>query len=92
MRKERWRHCPLHQEIQCEELSLKSSHKQAESLRITETEATKGTLWQVSTTGHLIKGSPLKKLTLATGDIMLILLGDFNHSDICWKSSMESCR
>ncbi|KAK4825884.1 hypothetical protein QYF61_003158 [Mycteria americana] len=23
---------------------------------------------------------------------LLILLGDFNHSDICWKSSTASCR
>jgi len=23
---------------------------------------------------------------------VLILLGDFNHPDICWKSSMLSCR
>jgi len=22
----------------------------------------------------------------------LVVLGDFNHPNICWKSSMESCR
>ncbi|GAB0203009.1 hypothetical protein GRJ2_002766500 [Grus japonensis] len=48
--------------IDCEELSLKNSHKQVESL------------WEASCSQALI------------------LLEDFNHPNICWKSSTVSCR
>ncbi|KAK4806137.1 hypothetical protein QYF61_001060 [Mycteria americana] len=48
--------------IDCEELSLKNSHEQVESL------------WEASRSQDLV------------------LLGDFNHPDICWKSSTASCR
>jgi len=42
--------------IACEELSLNNNHEHVQSLWVTETESTKGTL-KLSTTGHLIKQS-----------------------------------
>ncbi|PKU34424.1 nedd4-binding protein 2-like 2 [Limosa lapponica baueri] len=50
--------------LECEELLLKNSHEQVESLWLQE----------------------------ASHSQALFLLGDFNHPDICWKSSMVNCR
>lgn len=78
-----------------EELFLKESHEQVESLRIRiRDEATK---WFVSTIGHLIKRTLLMKpLSPATGGITLPSAcpagGDFNPPNTCWKSSTASCR
>ena len=50
----------------------------------------------VSTTGCMINGSLLMKPSCSSSRMLhaqsLVLLGDFNHADICWKSSMASCR
>ena len=81
----------IKERIECEELSLKNGHKQVESLWVTvRVRSNKGRLvvWG-STTGRLMKRSLLVKLPPpATG----LLLGDFNHPDICWKGSTMSHR
>ncbi|KAK4810519.1 LOW QUALITY PROTEIN: hypothetical protein QYF61_004482, partial [Mycteria americana] len=58
---------------------------------------TKETSWLVFTTGHPDQGEPvdeefLLQLQEASRSQALILLGDFNHPDICWKSSTASCK
>ncbi|GAB0203436.1 hypothetical protein GRJ2_002809200 [Grus japonensis] len=84
--------------IDCEELSLKNSHKQVESLwvRIRD-QGNKGNLVVGVNYRPLNQGEPIDKAFLlqlqeASCSQALILLGDFNHPDICWKSSTASCR
>ncbi|KAF1446075.1 hypothetical protein FQV07_0012864, partial [Pygoscelis papua] len=42
--------------------------------------------------GDPIKGNLLMKPQEASRSQAFVVLGDFNHPDICWKSSTASCR
>ncbi|KAF1446069.1 hypothetical protein FQV07_0012861, partial [Pygoscelis papua] len=42
--------------------------------------------------GDPIKGNLLMKPQEASRSQAFVVLGDFNHPDICWKSSTVSCR
>ncbi|KAK4828983.1 hypothetical protein QYF61_001639 [Mycteria americana] len=84
--------------IGCEELSLKNSHEQVESLwvRIRD-QGNKGNLvvgvyYRTPNQGEPIDEAFFLQLQEASHLQALVLLGDFNHFDICWKSSMASCR
>ncbi|KAK4806906.1 hypothetical protein QYF61_012627 [Mycteria americana] len=84
--------------IECEELSLKNSHEQVESLwvRIRD-RGNKGNLvvgvsYRPPDQGEPIDEAFLLQLQEASHSQALVLLGDFNHPDICWKSSTASCR
>jgi len=88
----------IRKSIQCEELSLKNSHEQIKSLWVR--------IRDRGNKGHLVVGvhyRPLDQweptdeafflqLWEASHSEALILLGDFSQPDICWKSSMVSCR
>ena len=83
--------------IQCQELSLKNSHKQVESLwvRIRDQGNNKGNLvvgvcYRPPDPGKSIDDDFLLQLQKASHSQALILLGNFNHPNICWKSSTES--
>ncbi|KAK4830418.1 hypothetical protein QYF61_011042 [Mycteria americana] len=84
--------------IECEEPSLKNSHEQAESLwvRIRD-RGNKGNLvvgvyYRPPNQGEPIDEAFFLQLQEASRSQPLVLLGDFNHPNICWKSSTESCR
>ena len=82
---------------ECEELSVKNSHKQVESLWVTETEAANGAaLWLMSTTGHLIKQSLSMRPSTSSYRRHHYRkhcpVGGFQPPDICWKISMANCR
>ncbi|GAB0203805.1 hypothetical protein GRJ2_002846100 [Grus japonensis] len=83
--------------IECE-LSLKNSHKQVESLwvRIRE-QANKrnlvaGVYYRLPDQGEPIDEAFLLQLQEASCSQALVLLGHFNHPDICSRSSTASCR
>jgi len=83
---------------QCEELSLKNSDERVKSLWVR--------IRDRGNKGNLVMGVYYKppdeaeptdeafflQLQEASRSQFLILLGDFNHPDICWKSSTASCR
>ena len=84
--------------LQSEELSLKNSHEQVESLwvRIGE-RGNKGNLvvgvyYRPPDQEELIDEAFFLQLQEASRSQALVLLGDFNHPDICWKSNTASCR
>ena len=79
------------------ELSLKNSHKQVESLwvRIRD-QGNKGSLvvgayYRLSDQGEPTDEAFVLQLQEASCSQALVLLGDFNHPNTCWKSSMASC-
>ncbi|PKU35646.1 egf-like repeat and discoidin i-like domain-containing protein 3 [Limosa lapponica baueri] len=83
--------------LECEELSLKNSHEQVESLwvRIRD-RGNKGNLvvgvyYRPPDQGEPIDEAFLLQLQKASRSQSLVLLGDFSHPDICWKSSTASC-
>ena len=83
--------------IECEELSLKNSHEQAESLwvRIRDS-GNKGNLGVGAYYRPPDQGVPVDKafflqLQEAARSQALVLLGEFNPPDNCWKSSTASC-
>ena len=84
--------------IDCEELSLKNSHKQVESLRVRIGDrGNKGNLVVGVYYRPPVRGEPIDKAFLlqlrgASRSQALVLLGDFSHPDTCWKSSTASCR
>ena len=51
-----------------------------------------GVYYRMSNQGEPIDEIFLLQLQEASRSQALVLLGDFNHPDICWKSSMASCR
>lgn len=84
------RSCPLNQRwIECEELSLKNSHKQLESLWVRiKDQGSKGNIlvgvyYRLSSQGEAIDEPLLLQLQKALHSQALVLLGEFNHSDIC---------
>lgn len=77
---------------------MKSSHKQVESLWVRiRNKGNKGNLvvsvyYTLSDQGDPINGVFLLQLQEASHLQALTLVEDFNHPDICWKSSTASCR
>jgi len=88
----------IKESIQCEELSLKNSHEQVESLWVrTKDQGNQGNLVAGVYYRPPNKGRPSDKafflhLRAALCSQSLILLGVFSHPDICWKISTASCR
>ncbi|PKU39002.1 egf-like repeat and discoidin i-like domain-containing protein 3 [Limosa lapponica baueri] len=84
--------------IEREELSLSNSHEQAESpwVRIKDQgnkgNPVVGVYYRPPNQGEPIDEAFLLQLQEASCSQALILLGDFNHPDICWKNSTVSCR
>ncbi|PKU34849.1 mitochondrial fission process protein 1 [Limosa lapponica baueri] len=84
--------------LECGELSLKNSHKQVESLWVRiRIRGNKGNLvvgvyYRPPDHGEPIDEVFLLQLQEALHSQALVLLGHFNHPDICWKSSTVSCR
>ena len=84
--------------MQHEELSLNRSHKQVEILWIrTRDRGNKGNLvvgvyYRPPDQGEPTDESSFLQLQEASYSQSLVLLGDINHPDIYWKSSMVSCR
>jgi len=84
--------------IQYEELSLKNSHEQVESLWVRiRNRGHKGNLvagvyYRPPDQGEPTDEAFFLQLQKASCSQSLTLLGDFNHPDISWKSSTASCR
>ncbi|GAB0209348.1 hypothetical protein GRJ2_003400500 [Grus japonensis] len=82
--------------IDCTELYLKNSDEQVESLWVKiRGQDNKGNLmvgvyYRPSDQGEPVDEAFLLELWEASCSQTLILLGDFNHPDICWKSGTES--
>ena len=81
-----------------EELSLKNSHEQVKSqwVRLRD-RSNKGNLvvgvyYRLTDQGEATDKAFFLQLQEASCLQSLVLPGDFNHLDICWKSSMVSCR
>jgi len=81
-----------------EELPLKKSQEQLESfwVRIGD-QGNKGNLvtgvyYRSPDQGDVTDEAFLLQLQKASCSQSLALLGDFNHPEVCWKSSMTSCR
>jgi len=82
--------------IQCEELSLKNSDEQVESLWVRD-RGNKGNLvvgvcYTPPDQGEPTDEAFLLQLQEALRSQSLVLLGDFSHPDTCWKSSTVSNR
>ncbi|GAB0201705.1 hypothetical protein GRJ2_002636100 [Grus japonensis] len=86
----------IKKQIAFEELSLKNSHEQVESLwvrvRDNKRNLVVGVYYRLPDQGEPIDEAFLLQLQEASHSQALILLGDFNRSDICWKSTTASCR
>ncbi|PKU40814.1 egf-like repeat and discoidin i-like domain-containing protein 3 [Limosa lapponica baueri] len=84
--------------IECEELSLKNSHKQVESLWVRlRDQGNKGNLvvgvyHRQPDQGESVGKAFLLQLQETLPLQALILLGDFSHPNICWKSGRMSFR
>jgi len=84
--------------IECEELSLKYSHEQVESLWVRIRDGgSKGSLVVGVSYRPPHQGEPSNEAFFlqfqeALCLQFLVVLGDFNHCDICRKSSTASCR
>jgi len=82
--------------IQCEELSLKNSHEQVESLwvrigdRGNKGKVVIGVYYRPSDQAEPADETFFLHLQEALHSQTLILLGDFNHPNICWKSCMAN--
>jgi len=80
-----------------EELSMKNSHEQVESLwERTRERSNKGNLvvgvyYKLPDQGEPTDEAFFLQLRETLRSQSLILLGDFNHPDIWWKSSTVSC-
>lgn len=69
--------------MEYEELSLKNDHDQVKSLWVKVRDQ--------SNRGSLVVGVDYKLQDVLLSQA-LVLLKDFNHTDICWKSRTVSCR
>jgi len=84
--------------IEREELSLKNNHEQVEILWVRIGDRGKNGNLVVGVYCRLVdQGQPIDeafflKIQEASCLKSLVLLGDFNHPDICWKRSTASCR
>ncbi|KAK4826957.1 hypothetical protein QYF61_012806 [Mycteria americana] len=83
--------------IDCTELSLKNSNVQVESLWVKiRDQANKGNFvvgvyYRPCDQGEEIDEEFFLQLQEASRSQALILIGDFNHPDICWKSDTVNC-
>jgi len=84
--------------IECEELSLKNSHKQVESLWVRISDRGNkgnfvvGVYYRPPGQGEPTDEAFFLQLQEASCSQALIQLGDFNHSNICWESNTVSSR
>jgi len=84
--------------LQSEELSLKNNHQQVKSLWVGIGErGNKGNLvvgvyYRPPDQEELTDDAFFLQLQETLHSQALVLRGDFNHPDICWKSNTESCR
>ncbi|XP_014813222.1 PREDICTED: uncharacterized protein LOC106897227 [Calidris pugnax] len=84
--------------LECEELLLKSSHDQVESLWVgirdwdNKGSLVVGVYYRPPDQAEPVNDAFLLQLEEASRSQALILLGDFNHPDICWKSNTAGCR
>jgi len=84
--------------IQCEELFMKNSHMQVESLwvrirdRGNKGNTVAGVYCRLLDQGEPTDETFFLQLQKASCSQSLILLGDFNHPDNCWRNNMVSCR
>lgn len=83
--------------IEHEEQSLKNSHEQLESPVTVREWGSKGKLvisayYKPSNQVESVNEAFYLQLKEASQLQLYDLLGDFNHLDNCWKSSMGSCR
>jgi len=84
--------------IECKELYLKNSYEQVKSLLVrirdrgNKTNLGVGVYYRPPDQGEPVDEAFFLQLQEASRSQTLILLGDFKYPDICWKSSMESCR
>ncbi|KAK4810454.1 LOW QUALITY PROTEIN: hypothetical protein QYF61_004234 [Mycteria americana] len=82
----------------CTELSLKSSNAQVESLWVKiRDQANKGNFvvgvcYRPPDQGEEVDEEFFLQLQEASHSQALILLGDVNHPDICWKSGTANCK
>jgi len=81
-----------------EELSLKDSHEQVKSLwvrtrdRVNKGNVVVGVYYRLPDQGEPTDKAFFLQLQEASCSQSLIQLGDFNHPNICWKSSTASSR
>lgn len=80
--------------IDCNELCLINSHNQTESSWIKINDQTNRDVWWL---GPSDQGEPadlvfLLQLQEASHSQALLLVGDFNHMDVCWKSNISVCK
>ncbi|GAB0207927.1 hypothetical protein GRJ2_003258400 [Grus japonensis] len=84
--------------IDCTELSLKNSNMQVESLWVKiRDQANKGNFvvgvcYRPPDQGEEVDEEFFLQLQEASRSQALILIGDFNHPDICWKSDTVNCK
>ncbi|PKU28413.1 mitochondrial fission process protein 1 [Limosa lapponica baueri] len=84
--------------IESEEMSLKNSQEEVESLwvgirdRGNKGNLVVGVFYRPPDQGVPTDEAFLLQLQKASRSKALVLLGDFNHPDICWKSNTVSCR
>ena len=84
--------------VQCEELSLKNSHKQVRSLQVrirdrgNKGDLVVGVYYRLPDQGEPTDEAFFLQLQEASCSQFLVLLGDFSHPDTCWQSSTVSCR
>ncbi|GAB0186388.1 hypothetical protein GRJ2_001104100 [Grus japonensis] len=84
--------------IECEELSLKNSHKQVETLwvrirdRGNKRNPVVGVYHMQTDQGEPVDEAFLLQLQEASRSQALVLLGNFNHFDICWKVARRATR
>ena len=84
--------------IDCEELCLRNSHDQVESLwvkikdRSSKGHLVAGVCYRPSDQEEAVDKAFLLQLQEVSRSRALVLMGDFNHPDICWDSGMAGGR
>ena len=88
----------IRKERECEDILVKISYEQVESLRMTvidrgsKESLVMGIYYRPPDQTEPADEAFYFQLQEALQSQVLILHGDFNHPDICWKSSTVSCR
>ena len=84
--------------IDSEKLPLRNSHRQAESLwvrvkdHISKCQLVVGVYYRLPDQGEPVDEAFLLQLQEASRSQALILLGDFNHPDVCSESHMADSK
>ena len=84
--------------IDCEELCLRNSHDQVESLwvkikdRSSKGHLVAGVCYRPPDQGDPVDEAFLLQLQKVLCSWAVVLMGDFNHPDICWDSGMAGGR